>query len=76
VGVVLYECLTGRLPFEASSSIALIAKALNEDPTPPDQVNPDVSPDLSALIIRLLSKSPDDRPSSASELGELLAQIG
>jgi DNA-binding response OmpR family regulator len=76
VGVVLYECLTGRLPFEANSSIALIAKALNEEPIPPDQGNPDVPPDLSALIIRLLSKSPDDRPSSASELGELLAQIG
>jgi DNA-binding response OmpR family regulator len=76
VGVVLYECLTGRLPFEANSSIALIAKQLQEDPIPPDQVNPDVPPELSALIIRLLSKSPDDRPASASELAQLLAQIG
>ena len=76
VGVVLYECLTGRLPFEANSSIALIAKALNEEPTPPERLNPDVPPELSALIIRLLSKSPDGRPSSASELGELLAKIG
>ncbi len=76
VGVVLYECLTGRLPFEASSSIALIAKQLNEEPVPPDTVNPEVPPELSALIVRLLSKSPDDRPASASELGELLAQVG
>jgi CheY-like chemotaxis protein len=76
VGVVLYECLTGKLPFEGGSSIALIAKQLNEDPTPPDQVNPEVPPELSALIVRLLSKSPDDRPASASELGELLAQVG
>ena len=76
VGVVLYECLTGKLPFEANSSIALIAKALNEEPVPPHQSNTKVSPDLSSLIMRLLSKSPDDRPSSASELGDLLAQIG
>ncbi len=76
VGVVLYECLTGRLPFEAGSSIALIAKLLNEEPIPPDQLNPDVSPELSGLIIRLLSKNRDERPASASELGELLAQIG
>jgi CheY-like chemotaxis protein len=76
VGVVLYECLTGHLPFEANSSIALIAKALNEDPVPPAQRNPEVPAELSALIMRLLNKTPDGRPASASELGKLLAQFG
>jgi CheY-like chemotaxis protein len=74
-GVVLYECLTGRLPFVASSPIALIAKLLHEDPPPPLALNTDVPPALSALVIRLLAKMPDDRPGSAAELGELLSQI-
>jgi CheY-like chemotaxis protein len=75
-GVVLYECLTGRLPFEAPSPISLIAKLLHDAPDPPESVNPDIPPALSALILRLLAKSADQRPKSAAELGQLLAQIG
>ena len=76
VGVVLYECLTGKLPFEAASSIALIAKLLHDEPPPPDAINPEIPSELSGLIMRLLSKRPADRPASATELGELLAQVG
>lgn len=75
VGVVLYECLTGRLPFEAGTAVALIAKVLTEQAAPPDQVNPEIPQQLSALIIRLLSKETDKRPASATELSELLEQI-
>jgi len=74
-GVVLYECLTGRLPYVARSPIALIAKLLHEEPPPPLALNTEVPPALSALVIRLLAKTPDDRPGSAAELGELLSQI-
>ena len=74
-GVVLYECLTGRLPFVAKSPIALIAKLLNEEPVPPSTLNAEVPPALSALVARLLAKGPDDRPRSAAELGDLLSQI-
>ncbi len=76
VGVVLYECLTGQLPFEAASSIALIAKLLHDEPPAPDAINPEIPSELSGLIMRLLSKGPNDRPASATELGELLAQVG
>jgi len=74
-GVVLYECLTGRLPFVARSPITLIAKLLHEEPLPPSTLNADVPPALSSLVVRLLAKVPDDRPGSATELSDLLSQI-
>ncbi len=75
-GVVLYECLTGRLPFEASSPISLIAKLLHDEPIPPATINPDIPPALAALILRLLAKSAADRPKTAAELKELLERLG
>jgi serine/threonine protein kinase len=74
-GVVLYECLTGRLPYQADSPIMLVAKQLREDPPPPSAFNPDVTPALSALILRLLGKQPGDRPASAAELATLLGKV-
>ncbi len=76
VGVVLYECLTGKLPFEARSTVSLIAKVLNDDPAPPIATKPDVPPALSALVMKLLAKSPDDRMQTATEVAEQLAGIG
>jgi len=75
VGVVLYECLTGKLPFEAASPIALITQVLHGEPAPVAAVNPEVSPALSSLIARLLGKRPEDRPGSARELANLLGQV-
>ena len=76
VGVVLYECLTGRLPFEARTPVSLIAKLLHDQPAPPDTINPDIPSALSALIMRLLAKSAAERPGDAAELKELLAHAG
>jgi DNA-binding response OmpR family regulator len=75
-GVVLYECLTGRLPHEAGSLIALIARVLHEDPEPPATLDPAISPALSALVLRLLSKDRAERVQSAEELSKQLAAIG
>jgi CheY-like chemotaxis protein/outer membrane murein-binding lipoprotein Lpp len=74
-GVVLFECLTGRLPFEASTQVALIAKLMMETPPSPASINPEVSPALSALVLRLLAKEPDQRPASGTELGRLLSEL-
>jgi CheY-like chemotaxis protein len=74
-GVVLFECLTGRLPFQASTPLGLIAKMMREDAPSPASINPEVSPALSALVQRLLSKEPDQRPASAVELSRLLAEL-
>ncbi|HTT69399.1 MAG TPA: protein kinase [Gemmatimonadales bacterium] len=75
-GVVLYECLTGRLPFEAHSPISLIAKLLHDEAEAPAALNADVPLPLSALVLRLLAKKADERPRSAAELSGLLAQLG
>ncbi len=75
-GVVLYECLTGRLPFEAGSVISLVAKLLKEEARPPQEVNPEIPPALSALVLRLLAKRPEDRMQTAVDLGAQLAALG
>jgi CheY-like chemotaxis protein len=76
VGVVLYECLTGVLPFEAASPIALIAKVLHTVPITPAERDGSVPLPLSGLVMRLLDKEPGGRPGSARELRELLAELG
>ena len=75
-GVVLYECLTGKPPFEASSVVSLVAKLLTEEPKPPALVNPEVPPAFSALVLRLLAKKPEDRVQAARELMEQLGPLG
>lgn len=75
-GVVLYECLTGTLPFEGGSPIALIAKVLHTVPTPPAERDAAIPPSLSSLVMRLLDKEPSGRPASANELCELLNELG
>jgi len=76
VGVVLYECLTGVLPFEGASPIALIAKVLHTVPVAPAERDGSVPLPLSGLVMRLLDKEPGGRPGSAGELRELLAELG
>ncbi len=75
-GVLLYECLTGKLPFEAESTISLIGRVLNIEPSPPVEINADIPDALSALILELLAKKPEERLASAKELRERLSQIG
>jgi CheY-like chemotaxis protein len=75
-GVVLFECLTGRLPFEAGSTVALVARTMGELPPSADVIQPDVPAALAAIVARLLARRREDRPATASELGRLLAQIG
>jgi len=75
VGVVLFECLTGRLPFEAPTAVALIAKLIREEPPKPETLNPEIPPVLAALVLRLLAKEPTQRPASAAELVRLLGEL-
>ena len=76
VGVVLFECVTGRLPFEAETTWALVAKHLEETPPDPRTLNKDVPPALSAVILKAMAKERDARHRSASELYEALAALG
>ncbi|MGH7676393.1 MAG: GAF domain-containing protein [Gemmatimonadales bacterium] len=75
-GVVMYECLTGDLPFAAATAVSLIAKLLKDEPAAPPELNDEVPPALSALVLRLLAKRPEDRVQTAAELGRLLNELG
>jgi eukaryotic-like serine/threonine-protein kinase len=68
LGVVLYEMLTGGLPFTADNSIAVCMKHVNEQPRPPKALNPDIPEGMNALVLMLLAKHPADRYGSAMEL--------
>jgi eukaryotic-like serine/threonine-protein kinase len=74
-GCVLFECLTGRTPFVADSPITLVAKQLEETPPSPATLNAEVPEALGALILRTLSKDPDQRPQSAAALHDELDRI-
>jgi serine/threonine-protein kinase len=68
LGVVLYEMLTGTVPFAAEGALATAMKHLTEVPLPPRKRNPSVPEAMDALVMRLLSKDPEDRYPSAAQL--------
>ena len=77
LGVVLYQMVTGQLPFSAPTFLALIAKTVHDTPPPPSTVAPErrLPSDLEALILRCLAKSPEDRPNSAEEIADELDSL-
>ena len=68
IGVILYELLTGRVPFDAESAVTIALKHVSEAPTAPTQVNPSVPPALEEVVLWALNKNPADRPKNADEL--------
>lgn len=67
VGVVLFEMLTGRMPFDGDQPVAIALKHVNEDPPALSIVNPDVPADLEYVVLRAMSKRPEDRFEDAEE---------
>jgi eukaryotic-like serine/threonine-protein kinase len=61
IGVILYEELTGRVPFEGDSAVAVALKQVSEAPRRPGAINPNVPPALDAVVMRALAKDPDAR---------------
>jgi beta-lactam-binding protein with PASTA domain/predicted Ser/Thr protein kinase len=67
VGIILYEMLTGRVPFEGESAVAIALKQVSEAPVPPSRHNPQVPPALEAVVLRALEKDPARRFADADE---------
>jgi eukaryotic-like serine/threonine-protein kinase len=61
IGVILYEAVTGRVPFEADSAVAIAMKQVSQTPQRPSSINPKVSPALDAVVMRALEKDPAQR---------------
>ena len=61
IGVILYEALTGRVPFEGDSAVAVALKQVSETPRRPSAINPNVPPALDAVVMRALAKDPEAR---------------
>jgi serine/threonine protein kinase len=74
LGVVLYELVTGRVPFDGETALQIVARHVQDPPVPPRRLVPDLHPGFEALILRLLEKDPARRPQTATEVRvELLA---
>lgn len=72
LGVVMYECATGRVPFDGDDAISVALKQVNELPVPPSQINPGVDPALERIILKCMEKDAANRFQSADELREVL----
>ena len=72
LGVMLYELLTGVVPFDDPSSTAVAVQHITQPPPPPRQINPNLNPETEAVLLKALSKSPADRYQTGEELMDAL----
>src|SRR5579884_3119621 len=74
LGIILYEITTGITPFRGETTMAILMQHLQDMPTPPSLINPNISPALSAVILKSIAKRPEDRFPSASAMTIALAE--
>src|SRR5215469_6986233 len=75
LGVVLYEMLTGTVPFTGETPVEIAMKHLSQVPTPPSELRPEVPHELDAVVMRALAKDPSQRYGSAEEMEADLARV-
>jgi len=75
IGIVLYEMLTGKVPFTGDSAIEIAMKHLNEVPRPPSKIRPEIPEELDQVVLRALAKAPEDRYQTAEEFAEDLHRV-
>ncbi len=73
LGVILYQLLTGRLPFVADTVLAVLVLIATEDPEPPSTLRPGLDPRLEAICRKSMAKKPDDRHASMEKFAGALA---
>ena len=74
VGIVLYEMLTGRVPFDGGPPVAVAMKQITDPPVSPRIVEPSIPPELEAVVMRSLAKRPSERYRTAEEMSRALAE--
>jgi predicted ATPase/class 3 adenylate cyclase len=75
LGALLYELLTGRPPFVGQDAVAVISQQINTPPMAPWWHNPAVPKELGTLVLELLAKTPEERPTSAADVRRRLADV-
>jgi eukaryotic-like serine/threonine-protein kinase len=75
IGVVLYEMLTGHVPFTGDTPVEIAMKHISDTPRPPSAIRPEIPPDLDMIVLRALAKNPDDRFQTADEMDAELARV-
>jgi tetratricopeptide (TPR) repeat protein len=76
LGCVMFECIAGRPPFMADDIVALLAKVLLEETPSVRALRPQIPPAIDALLTRMLSKDPKDRPADGKAVGDLIRELG
>lgn len=76
LGIMLYEMLTGKLPFESENDFALMKMQTENMPTPPRQLNPEIPFEVENGVMKSVSKDPDQRFQSAGEFLEYFLEMG
>lgn len=74
-GCLLYELLTGSPPFTGDTSVVIAYQHVREDPVPPSRLSADVPPELDAVVLKALAKSPSDRYQTAGHLRDDLQRL-
>ena len=68
LGVVLYEMLTGRVPFDADTPVSVALKHMHEQPVEPIKINPSIPISVNKIVLKAMQKDPNDRYSTATEM--------
>ena len=75
LGVIMYEMLTGEVPFNADSFMGILTRHISDKPTPPRELREDIPVEVEAIVLKALAKKPEDRYQSMAELAVVISRV-